>query len=530
MLGSLLKKQMSEMFRSFFYDQKKNKKRSVGSTIVFFGLYVLLMLGVIGGSFSFVAYAICEPLCSVGMDWLYFVILGAIAIFFGTFGSVFSSFQGLYLAKDNDFLVSMPIPIWKILMARLLGVYLLGLMYCSTILIPMYVFYFITMGVTVKGIVATILTIVNVSLINLILSCILGWVVAKISVKLKNKSIFTVLLSVAFIALYYFVYFKANEAIRNIVMNAAEIGAKISSFSQVLVNFGKACAGNAAELGIETAIVFGITLLVYYVLSHSFIKIVTTSTGSTRVKYKTKRIKVLTPAKAILRKEFGRFTASPNYMLNCGLGILFIPAVAVFAVVKRSAAVDAVAEFGLENYLPLAIAALMCTLASMNDTTAPSVSLEGKSIWIPQSLPLDPWIALRAKLLMHGILTLPLVLVATIVISVVLNVGLVDGVLVVVITMLYVLLSGMFGLFVNLKRPSLNWTNEIYPIKQSLSVFIGMFSGWGYAALLVAGTLLLKRWISFEVFFGIYIVLTVIADFLLYRWLKNKGTKVFAEL
>ena len=49
MLKTLLKKQMAEIFRNYFYDPKKNKMRSRGATIAYIALYVLLMAGVLGG-------------------------------------------------------------------------------------------------------------------------------------------------------------------------------------------------------------------------------------------------------------------------------------------------------------------------------------------------------------------------------------------------------------------------------------------------------------------------------------------------
>lgn len=41
MLKTLLKKQMAEIFRNYFYDPKKNKMRSRGATIAYIALYVL---------------------------------------------------------------------------------------------------------------------------------------------------------------------------------------------------------------------------------------------------------------------------------------------------------------------------------------------------------------------------------------------------------------------------------------------------------------------------------------------------------
>ena len=42
MLKILVKKQMAEIFRSYFYDSKKNKARSKGATAAYFVLFALL--------------------------------------------------------------------------------------------------------------------------------------------------------------------------------------------------------------------------------------------------------------------------------------------------------------------------------------------------------------------------------------------------------------------------------------------------------------------------------------------------------
>ena len=44
-------------------------------------------------------------------------------------------------------------------------------------------------------------------------------------------------------------------------------------------------------------------------------------------------------------------------------------------------------------------------MTSMNDITAPAISLEGKNIWLSQSLPVKPWQVLRSKLELHMWLT-----------------------------------------------------------------------------------------------------------------------------
>ena len=143
MLSLLVRKQLTEIFRSYFYNPKTNKKRSKGAIAAYIILFALLMVGLLGGMFAFLAYSICGPFLAVGMDWLYFALMTLIAVLLGTFGSVFNTFSGLYLAKDNDLLLSMPIPVGTVMAARLLGVYLMGLMYSGVVMLPAVIVYWI---------------------------------------------------------------------------------------------------------------------------------------------------------------------------------------------------------------------------------------------------------------------------------------------------------------------------------------------------------------------------------------------------
>ena len=128
----------------------------------------------------------CGPFAAVNMSWLYFLIMSMVAVSLGSFGSVFNTYSGLYMSKDNDLLLSMPVPVRTILIARLAGVYLLGLMYSAVVIVPAVIVYWVVAKCTVLNVIGSILLIVIISLIVLILSCILGWCVAKISQKIEK--------------------------------------------------------------------------------------------------------------------------------------------------------------------------------------------------------------------------------------------------------------------------------------------------------------------------------------------------------
>ena len=140
MIKALFKKQMMELLSVFIQDKKKGKKRSKSSAIIYSLLYICIC-GFLGLVFYYVAKMLCEPLVAIGQGWLYFALMGMMAIAFGVFGSVFNTFSSMYQSKDNDLLLSMPIPPAKILFVRLLGVYIMGMFYEALILIPAIIVY-----------------------------------------------------------------------------------------------------------------------------------------------------------------------------------------------------------------------------------------------------------------------------------------------------------------------------------------------------------------------------------------------------
>ncbi len=534
MLKILLKKQFTELFRGFFYDQKKKTSRSKRSTVLWIIMFVFLMVVVLGGTFASVAVGLAIGFVRDNPDlsWLYFAVLGLISLVLGVFASVFNTYQGLYLSKDNDLLLSMPIPVRTIITSRLLGVYLLGLMYSSLVFLPAIVVYFVLLPFSLAVLFGGIVMLAVISVIVLVLSCLLGWVVAKISLRLKNKSFIVVLVSLAFIGGYYFIYFKAQAVIRDLVANAVQYGEKIKGSAYIMYLFGRVGAGDILAVAVFAAAAAALFVLTWYVLSRSFLKIATSSGAVAKTAYREKAVKGASASAALLRREFGRFLSSPNYMLNCGMGVILIPVAGVALLIKGKFVAGLLQNtFGeIGGVVSVLFCAVLCMLASMNDMAAPSVSLEGKSLWLVKSLPVTPWQALRAKLLPQILLTLVPMALCFVGAAFVLPDGLLITLLACLTAAVYVVFNALFGLFLGVKRPNLDWTNEIVPIKQSMSVTIALFSGWGYALLLGGGYLLIGRFIGAAVYLSVFLLLSALGCVLLWRWMKTKGVTEFAAL
>ena len=531
MLSLLLKKQFTEIFRAYFYDAKKNKARSVGTVIAYFALFFVLMVGVLGGIFAFLSASICAPLCDAGMPWLYFLLMGILSVFLGAFGSVFNTYAGLYLAKDNDLLLSLPIPVKYILFSRLLTVYLLGLLYSGIVLLPASIVYWVVKNARIGSILGCLFLIFSVSVLVLTLSCALGFAVAKISVRLKNKSFTTVFLSLLFITAYYFFYAKAQVFITFLVENAAKYGAIVHSKAYPLYLFGMVGTGDVKASVIVTATVLLLFLLVYFLLAHNFIQTATATGKTVRKAYKRSAVRARSVSQALLLREFRRFAASPTYILNCGIGTLFLPLLGIAVLWKGKQIFPVLKEMfvSVPETVFLLLCVAVCACCSINNTTVPSISLEGNTLPIIRSLPVSSRQILRAKLSLQLILTVIPALFCLLCIFLVCPAPFPFAWLIPLQVLSYILLSAEIGLYIGLKTPILTFTSEVTPIKQSVGVFLDLLFGAVYCVLFGGLFFLIGGIGLFPYMIGVCAV-NLILCFLLYRTLCTKGCAMFEAL
>ena len=531
MLKILVKKQLAEIFRSYFYDAKKNKKRSAAATVMFFVFFVLLMVGLLGGIFTAMSLTMCKTLVPLGLGWVYYALIALLATLLGTFGSVFNTYAGLYLAKDNDLLLSLPIPVRSIIVSRLMRVYLMGLMYSGVVTIPAAVVYLIIAPFTAGALVGGALFVLLTSVVVLILSCVLGWVVAKISLKLKNKSFVTVVLSLVFFGAYYFVCFRAQTALQSFLQNAARIGDALRGIYPLYV-IGLSGTGSWGAMAAVTAVVAALLALTWRLLSGSFLRIATSSPAAERRVHAAHTGKVRTPAAALQAKEFRRFFASPTYMLNCGFGALILPVLGVLALIRGRALAQMLTQaIGAQTQLlAVLVPAAVALVAAMCPIAAPSVSLEGKNLWLAQSLPVTPWQVLRAKLTVQLAVVLPTALFCALCVLLVLRAPVGLLLLALLLTALLCTLLAAAALWLGLLMPSLTWTSELAPIKQSGAVMVSLLGGWVFAAAIGSGCAALCNALGATSSLLLASIATVVLADILVIWLRKRGAKRFAEL
>lgn len=531
MLKILLRKQLYELNSSFFYDRKKGRVRSKGTSILLIVLYALLMIVIMGGIFTMLSVMLCAPFVGLGLDWLYFDMMTLIALFLGVFGGVFNTYSSLYKARDNDLMLSLPIPTRYVLISRLTGVYLMGLMFSAVVMLPAVIVYFVVAHPAVEGVVGSLLLTVLVSVFVFILSCLLGWVVAKISVHLKSRSLIVVILSLVFFGLYYFVCFNAYELLQELIVNALTVGEKIMDSAHILYIIGDCGRGGLLSMLYLTLAVVILFIITYRILAHSFIRIATTSDRVARREYRAQTAKMRSASSALLHREFSRLLASPTYMLNCALGTPILIVAGAVLLIKGQ---DLVALADMlpfpDGFLTVMMAVGICVIGAMNDLTAPSISLEGKSLWIAQSLPVRPQEVLHAKLRLHMLLTVIPELFCSACVCILLRPDLVTGVLCVILPPVFTLSVAAFGLVVNLKKPNLSWQTEAVAVKQSIGILIAMLGGWAIAAVLGAAYYLLYAKLGSAAFLALAIAVLTVLSVLELKWINTRGSEIFRYL
>ena len=530
MIKALLKKELAQIKKMYLTNKRKGKQGGKGMFIFLIIIYFVLMLsmGALDSLFAF-------NLIPTGNGWLYYFFITAMAFIFGVIGSAFTTAAMLYNAKDNELLMSMPIPPAYILLVRMIGVYFMGLIYELMVMLPGIILYFIFAGITPLNLIFGILGIILLGFVILAFSCFFGWIIAVITAKLKNKTFLTVIISVIFIGLFIYIRFAANSFFKDLIENSDAIGKSILNLGYPFYAPGLGMTGNVLGMLVFAAIagvLFGVT---YLLVSKSFNRVVNIKPSEKKAVFSESMITTASADRALVRKEFKRFLSSPAYMLNCGMGLLFLVAGAI-AMLIAAGPVNSLADSILSSVpggarlLPVLGTFAVCVLAGMVDIAAPSISLEGSYIGILQSMPISPLQVIRAKFTPAASIAGVPAIICTVIVLAVLKASIPEIILGILCTAAFITFITLLGLRFDLGKPVLDWTTEIQPIKQSMSVLFAMLIGL-LGPMIPAGLyIMLAPVVPSVIYLAVWTVLFAAASLLLINWFKTKGAQKFVLL
>ena len=516
---ALLKVSVRSMLLTSARTRRSKKKAATGVgalvLIAFLGLYM-------SGLYSSLLMHVLAP---VHMEALVFIFMGMGALIGGLLFTAFAVKGVVFGGKDNDLLLSMPVSSTVLMASRVSAVYLENLLFSFFVLAPAgAVCAFMTQsgaGRSVLFWVRLLIAVLALPLLDTALSVLLGALAAFLSARVSRGALGQNLVMAVFLAALFYFSFHLNGMIEGLAANAAGVKSSLS-WAAPLLWMADGILGNWGLLlafAVCCAVPFA---LVVFALGKVYRQAVTAfAARSSRHDYKLSAQSASGQKKALLAKEARRFFGTPMYMWNSGLGLIMLAAAGVAALVMRSELREFLTVLG-DGFpvLPAAAAVIgwclcTCTIA------APSISLEGKYLWILREAPVDEGTLLWIKAGFELLLTVPCTIAAGACIAAALELTLWQGAAMIAVTILFAVGHAAFGVLVGLCFPKLDAVNETVVVKQSLAVTLGVFVPM--AALGLCGLLywlggMLAGWAALALPVALLAGLTAACTFLLVRW------------
>lgn len=432
----------------------------------------------------------------------------------------------LFGFRDYDMVMSLPVSTGVIVASRLIILYALNFMFVIILMVPMMIAYGILghpdMMFYIIGIIAMFL----VPFVPVVIASIFGTVIAYVASKFRHSNVLNIIFSIGFIALIVSASFTTNDSGKELVNISKTLSKQVNHLYPLAAMYTNAVIHGSMPDFLMFIAVSVAAFYFYSVLVKMIFKKINTQmmTGSYKANFKMGQLKTSSPFMALYKKELKRYFSSTLYVLNTGIGIVFLTIAAIAAIFVDLDKVlgSTVALDALLKSAPLYIS--FCIV--MTCTTMASVSLEGKSFWIIKSMPIAPKTVYLSKIAVNLTIISP-ALLDILIIAIALKMDILQMVYMFVITVALMIFISFYGLVINLLFPNLNWTSEIVVIKQSIATMITIFSAMGYvgiqAVFLFAIPNLIASYLGFT-------LLTVLLDVALYLIMVNYGKKRYYAL
>lgn len=445
----------------------------------------LVVYGIVGSLLLFVvayAGAMSFTLISMGVGSAvpsYLITMsGILSLMF----AVFKAGGVLFRKNSFDIISSLPLSDGAVVFSRFLRLYIENLIISLLIMLPGLVVYVVMCAADVMFYISALVGIIAAPLVPVAIATALGALITGIASRMKHKSIVEAVLSMMFVlgvfALSSSVSGTEGEMTEEMIMQL------VGSISDVLEKvyppaalFGKAVVnGDIIALLLFVVISAAAFAAVALIISLNYRAICQRLHGTfAKHSYKMQAQQQTSLLKALVHRETKRYFSSSAYVTNTIIGPILAVAmcVALIFVDVNTLLPELPVAVNINAALPFVFSAVLC----MMNPTSVSVSLEGKQWWIAMSLPLSVRNIINGKLIFSLCLLAPFYVVSEIVVMATQNFDIAERIWFVLVPALSTVFSCVFGVFINLKLPKLQWETEVEVVKQSGSALAGGLGG-----------------------------------------------------
>ncbi len=396
--------------------------------------------------------------------------------------AVFKAGSVLFRKNSFDIISSLPLSDGAVVFSRFLRLYIESFIVSSLIMLPGFVVYAVMCAPSVMFNISALFGVVTAPLIPVAIATAVGALITGVSSRMKHKSIVEAVLSVLLVLGVFALSSSASgmegemteEAIMQLVGSISDMLGKVYPPAEMFGN--AAVEGDIVSLLLFVGVSVAAFAVVALIVSLNFRGICQRLHGtSAKHSYKMQEQQQTSLTKALVQREAKRYFSSGVYVTNTIIGPIFAVAmsVALIFVDVNTLLPELPVAININAALPFVFAAVLC----MMNPSALSVSMEGKQWWIAMSLPLSTKDIINGKLLFSLCLLAPFYVVSEVVVMSTQSFDLAERIWFVLVPAVSAVFSCMFGVFMNLKLPKMQWETEVEVVKQSASSMIGGLVG-----------------------------------------------------
>lgn len=448
-----------------------------------------------------------------------------------TMASVFTMFAAFFKCRgllfgftDYDMIMSLPVNVSDVVISRFAVMYIFELPFVAGIMVPSGVIYCIFVQPPAIFYIYFIVSLFFIPLIPVILAVVLGIIITFISVRIKYRNMVSTVMSLMIIIGILLLSFGSSSVNGAAVTSfSIALSEKLNSVympSRLYSSF--ITEQNLLAFVYFTATSAGLFAAFIWLFSPFYPKLSTLLTAQqTHQTYKKEEIRALTPSKALYIRELRRYLTTPAYVINTSVGvIMMLIASAALLFIKPSAS-DAMIFSLLARAAPF----VMCTMTGLSNTTASSLSLEGKSLWIVTSSPVSAETLYRSKIAVNLTVTVPAIMICALLIRIKVPMNAAETVLLFICPLVFAFMSAVVGIALNLQFLNLDWTAEVFVVKQSAPVVFATLGGMMLGILPAVASIALTKSVGGWIITAAYTVICAAVLIAVYNTIRKTEIK-----
>lgn len=535
MIKALLSVRLRSLVGRMFFGGKSDGKRQGKGRVILFSILFLYLIAAFAFLSTMMAVLFAEMLVGRGGEWLYHGIFALITFSFVFIFSIFETKSDLFDCSDNDLLLSMPIRPRDIVLSRIFTILVYNYAEAAVIMLPAIIVYGVV-AADIVGIFGSIVLFLFIPPLATALASGVGYLLAVVSRRVKNKTLVSVILSALFLGAYFYLYglFLGNS--EAMFENLEESAEALKSSLGFLSTIGEVGLLKPLNTVLFVLISVGVSLLAYATVSANYLKVITDKGGVKRTEYQKRRLTVASPIFAVVKKELSLFFSSATYIMNGAIGLVMTLVLSVAALVKRSDLLSVLEELGAEMQTDLTatlaptVAVALLLLSSMTMISCSAVSLEGRNLWVIKSMPLSGREVLIAKTLPQLIMSVPVSIISGTLLSIAFGLTIPEGLLVNLVGLLGQIIFAVFGTVINTYLPKFEFENEAQVIKQSMASFLVMMAQMLFSLLIYFAASVLSLLLGSLITLGAMTLILLLVSLLLAVLLLRPAANRFERL